>query len=78
MGQTIDLGGFSWEDWLLIGIGGMAAVYMMFPDSGAFNPGRKKKKSKSSGTFMGSAAGIIIILGVAYVGYSYLTTQAAS
>ena len=22
MGQTIDLGGFSWEDWLLIGIGG--------------------------------------------------------
>ena len=65
---SFDLSTWTWEDWLLVGIGGMALYAMVNPGSSLFNwkPSRSHKQG-----FIGGLITPLILLGGGYLAYQY-------
>ena len=90
---SIDFSTFGWEDWLLVGMAGMFVFSLWSPNSALFSSGTSSStKSKRKGpkgrkvTYVGEGGGLglgsfvwpMILIGGAYVGYLYFTSQQGS
>jgi hypothetical protein len=71
---SIDLSTLSWEDYLIAGIALMSVYAVAAPDSRLFNPKPKRRKrarkiSGGTGFSLGTAFGIVLVGGIAYLAY---------
>ena len=72
---TIDLSTLSWEDYLLVGIGG--AIFVSLLMEGRPKRSRRKKGTASGGSQLNWAIGLPLVGIAAYVGYLYFTQTGA-
>jgi len=76
---SIDLSTLSWEDYLLLGIGGAMVYSLVFPDSGLLNPSppKRKRRKKSSSGNMASLGVVLTLAAVGVAGY-YVWTKGSA
>jgi len=80
LGQTIDLSSWTWEDWVLLGIGGVVLFSLL--EKGKAKATKAIRRRRSSVSAGGSSdfteIGIIALLGAAFIGYLYFSQSGGS